>query len=234
MGIPRLLKCGLAMASYQQLLHKDMQRLDEMLHRVVGPQLCGKTQSLDANANANLDTDANTRILNLACGACNEAETLTDFFAKLNNKDQAEQKVELLGIDVRAREIADAQRRFQSGKDEKLNIQKKYNFLTGDASKLDSHRALDEHFDVVFMRHQNFYNGERVWEEIFEQALTKLKNDGQLVITSYFDEEHHLALEAIQRLGGQLIDSQQNQESRQLPTAGKSVDRHVAVFRRGT
>ncbi len=212
------------MSSYQEKLNTDMQRLDKMLQRVVGPQ--NKAQPPNS--------DNSTRILNLACGSCNEAGTLTDFFAKMKKPELGDglKKVELLGVDVRAREIADAQRRFRSGTHTEQNIQKDYQFLTGDASKLDSHRALDEHFDVVFMRHQNFYNGDRVWEEIFEQALAKLKDDGQLVITSYFDEEHQLALNAIQKLGGQLIDSQQNLESRKLPTIGKSVDRHVAVFRR--
>lgn len=214
------------MASYQEQVKIDMQRLEKMLQRVVTPQISNK-----GNTSA---VDNHTRILNLACGSCNEADTLTDFFAKLKARDQpeAEQKIELLGIDVRAREIADAQRRFPSGKDFAQNIQKDYQFLTGDASKLDCHRTLDEHFDVVFMRHQNFYNGGRVWEEIFEQALSKLKQDGQLVITSYFDEEHQLALKAIQKLGGQLVDTQQNLSSRELRTLGKSVDRHVAVFHR--
>ncbi|MCF6312878.1 MAG: class I SAM-dependent methyltransferase [Verrucomicrobiales bacterium] len=212
------------MSSYQEKLTTDMQRLEKMLQTVVGPQDQTHTPT----------PDDRTRILNLACGSCNEADTLTNFFAKIKNpkQDASLKKVELLGIDVRAREIADAQRRFRSGKDCQQNIEKKYQFLTGDASKLDSHRSLDENFDVVFMRHQNYYNGGRVWEKIFEQALAKLKDDGQLVITSYFDHEHQLALNAIQRLGGQLIDSQQNLESRELPTLGKSVDRHVAVFRR--
>ncbi len=214
------------MSSYQEQLQTDLQRLDKMLQRVVGDQ----AQKISTVA-SNEDT---TRILDLACGSCNEADTLTDFFSNLKSGSSAssEKKIELLGIDVRAREIADAKRRFKSGKIAGQNLQKDYQFLTGDASKLDSHRALDEHFDVVFMRHQNYWNGKRTWDEIFEQALSKLKNDGQLVITSYFDEEHRLALDAIQRLGGQLIDSQQNHESRELPTAGKSVDRHVAVFRR--
>lgn len=203
-----------------------MKRLEKMLQRVVGKQGIGTPPSTSGE-----DT---TRILDLACGACNEAETLADFFSKLknNNNEHSAKKVELLGVDVRAREIADANRRFKSDKKSERNLHKEYKFLTGDASKLDGHRALDEHFDVVFMRHQNFWNGKRTWEEIFEQALSKLKNDGQLVITSYFDEEHRLALDAIQKLGGQLVDSQRNLESRELPTAGKSVDRHVAVFRR--
>lgn len=209
------------MSSYQRQLQSDLQRLEKMLHRVAG----GQTQGSD---------ESTTRILDLACGACNEAETLANFFGKLNDAAQPPpgKKVELLGIDVRAREIADAKRRFVSASQAGHHLQKDYQFLTGDATKLDSHRAPDEHFDVVFMRHQNFWNGDNTWQKIFEQALAKLKTGGQLVITSYFDREHRLALEAIQKLGGQLIDSQRNLESRELPTAGKSVDRHVAVFQR--
>ena len=225
MGLPGILTLCLPMSSYQQQLQSDMQRLEKMLQTVVSKQ-----------ALQDADDDGTTRILDLACGACNEAEILTDFFGKLKNgaDESSENKVELLGIDVRAREIANANRRFQSGNQPDRNLRKELHFLTGDASKLDNHHALDEHFDVVFMRHQNYWNGRRTWEGIFEQALSKLKTDGQLVITSYFDEEHRMALEAIQKLGGQLIDSQRNPESRELPTTGKSIDRHVAVFRRKT
>jgi hypothetical protein len=56
--------------------------------------------------------------------------------------------------------------------------------------------------------------------------------DGRLVITSYFDKEHALALDAIQKLGGELIRSEFNEETRELVTPGKSMDRHVAIFRK--
>ena len=82
------------------------------------------------------------------------------------------------------------------------------------------------------MRHQNYWNGAKTWEEIYDQALNTLDDGGRLIITSYFDKEHQLALEAIQRLGGELIRTEFNPETRELPTEGKSVDRHVAIFRR--
>ena len=82
------------------------------------------------------------------------------------------------------------------------------------------------------MRHQNYWNGAKTWEEIFDQALGKVGDDGRLIITSYFDKEHELALEAIQRLGGELIRTEFNAETRKLITDGKSVDRHVAIFKR--
>ena len=209
------------MSSYQQQLQTDLQHLDKMLRRVVGGQLQGSR-------------DSTTRILDLACGACNEAETLASFFGNLKDdaKPSSGKKVELLGVDVRSREIAEARRRFVSASQAGPHLHRDYQFLAGDATKLDGHQAPDEHFDVVFLRHQNFWNGDTTWRKIFEQGLAKLKTGGQLVITSYFDREHRLALEAIQKLGGQLVDSQRNPESRELPTLGKSVDRHVAVFQR--
>ncbi len=172
------------------------------------------------------------RILDLACGDCREAEVLTDFIADLKG-EREESVVKLTGIDVRAREIADAKLRFGG----KTDLRKKQgirecDFFTGDASKLDGHEELGDDFDLVFMRHQNYWNGAKTWEEIYDQALNKLDDDGRLIITSYFDKEHQLALEAIQRLGGELIKTEFNPETRELQTEGKSVDRHVAIFRR--
>ena len=80
---------------------------------------------------------------------------------------------------------------------------------------------------------ENGFKTTGTWEEIFDQALNKVDSEGRLVITSYFDKEHQLALDAIQKLGGELIVTERNEESRALKDApGKSVDRHVAVFRK--
>lgn len=196
-----------------------MGRLRRMLDRV-----------LESEASAPPSGDADgTRILDIACGACTEADLLTDFFAELRGGD-----AKLTGIDMRAREIADAARRLGKGGliDPNAGTKKSFEFLTGDATKLSGHSELGEDFDVVFMRHQNYWNGERVWEEIFDEALKKLGQDGKLIITSYFDREHELALDALQNLGGELVVTQQNELSRDLPTDGKSIDRHVAVFKR--
>jgi hypothetical protein len=68
---------------------------------------------------------------------------------------------------------------------------------------------------------------------IFEQSLHRLKDDGVLVLTSYFDREHELALQAFRSLGAEVVITERNAESRELGTPGKSVDRHVAVLRKG-
>lgn len=201
----------------------DLERLHRMLHKVAGDDLETLRRRLASRDEA--------RILDIACGECREAEVLTDFMAEI--KGAPDGTVKLTGIDVRAREIADAQKKFGSrrGPDSKRG-KREFEFLTGDATKLQSHSEMGEDFDLVFMRHQNYWNGDSTWEKIFDQALEKLGKDGRLVITSYFDKEHSLALKALQRLGGELIRTEFNAETRELITPGKSVDRHIAIFKR--
>jgi len=202
---------------------RDLERLRRMLRKVTEDDADEVRRRLGARDEA--------RVLDVACGECREAEVLTDFLSELRGSRDG--TVKLTGIDVREREIADAARRF--GERREANggpAARECEFLSGDASRLDEEGAVGENFDLVFMRHQNFWNGARTWEAIYDQALAKLDEGGRLVITSYFDREHELAVEAIRRLGGDLVRSEFNPETRALPTPGKSVDRHVAVFRR--
>ncbi len=202
---------------------EDLERLRRMLRKVAGDDIETVRRRLESRDEA--------RILDIACGDCREAEVLSDFVAEL--KGAPESAVKLTGIDVRAREIANAENKFgrRRGPDGKRG-KREFEFLTGDATKLRGHAEMGDVFDLVFMRHQNYWNGDSTWEKIFDQALEKLGTDGRLVITSYFDKEHSLALEALQRLGGELIRTEFNPETRQLSTPGKSVDRHVAIFKR--
>lgn len=210
-------------AKFRSEDEEDLVRLKKMLRKVLGDD--------EATVRRRLEKQNEARILDIACGECREAEVLTDFIAELRGNKEGE--VHLTGMDVRAREIEDAQRRFGGKQDlENRPGTKQCDFLTGDASKLDQHTELGENFDLVFMRHQNYWNGAKTWEQIYDQALGKLDDEGRLIITSYFDKEHELALDAIKRLGGELISTEFNQETRELITEGKSVDRHVAVFKR--
>lgn len=189
---------------------EDIRRLSRLLREISGP-----VEPHPGGKGA-------ARILDLACGECHEAEALRDFLAESRGLETGE--ISLLGLDVRAREIANAARRCREAGD--------FSFRVGDATKLDTHREMGDDFDLVFLRHQNYWNGEKDWDEIFSHALGKLSNEGELIITSYFDREHELALAAIQRLGGELIRTQANEMTRSLGTPGKSVDRHIARFRR--
>ena len=65
-----------------------------------------------------------------------------------------------------------------------------------------------------------------------DQGRARLNKNGLLVITSYFDHEHKLALAALQAMGMEVVESRRNKASRALKDApGKSVDRWVAVLR---
>ena len=186
-------------------LAKDMQTLDALLRGQVTPRLGRKK--------------AETRILNLACGRCDEAETLIKVVREETQSDQ----VKLVGADIRIREILQARERTAN-----LDTE----FLLEDARTLDGHKELAD-FDMVFMRHQNFWHGPEIWKEIFDTGLAKLNDDGLLVITSYFDKEHQLAIDALSQLGAELVHTVHNQDTRALKDApGKSVDRHLAVFRK--
>lgn len=161
------------------------------------------------------------RILNLACGRCDEAETLIKVGQELVGNQGS---VEMVGADIRIREIRQARENHRHLPTE---------FLIEDASQLARNKALGDDFGVVFLRHQNFWHGQELWKKIFDQSIAKLRPDGMLVITSYFDVEHRLALDALKKMGLEVVSNRRNKASRALADApGKSVDRWVAVLRR--
>ena len=133
---------------------QDMLKLERLLRRQVAPHLQKKAEA---------------RILDLACGRCDEAETLMGVV----KQEMAAEKVKLIGADIRIREIRQARERL-AGKDAE--------FLIEDATQLQQHRQLGEDFDMVFLRHQNYWHGSEVWKKIFDQGLAKLSEDGLLVI----------------------------------------------------
>lgn len=183
---------------------EDMVRLEALLRGHVAPHLKRKSEA---------------RILDLACGRCDEAETLVKVIGEESKADD----VKLIGADIRIREILQARERT-----EKLGAE----FLLEDATKLSHHKQLGDDFDMVFLRHQNYWHGPEVWKKIFDKGLARLNEDGLMVITSYFDKEHQLALEALQKLGAEVVLSKRNDVSRELETQGKSVDRWLAVLKK--
>lgn len=194
-----------------------MQRLEKLIVRAAGS---------DAVLQGKIEGKQDLQLLNLACGACNEAETLAKIFGGKIGEADYKRHLQFVGLDVRAREIAEATARFTS------DSNSQFEFINGDATKLEDHQQLSGSFDLIFMRHQNLWNGKRTWEGIYHKALEKLSPDGRLIITSYFDREHEQAIDVIKNQGGQLLVTKANNNSRKLPFSGKSVDRHLAVLKR--
>lgn len=192
--------------------HQDLARLREFLDETL------KKSGLNPESSP----ERSLQLLNLACGRADETSVLADVFG-----NHAEH-IHLTGVDIRAREIGEAQERWKH-----MNPAATADFLVQDASKLADLKQLDDQFDIAFMRHQNFWNGDTTWTKIYDEALHRLDDEGLLVITSYFDREHSLALDAIQGLGAELVCSEKNHNSRKLYDAPqKSVDRHIAIFRK--
>jgi hypothetical protein len=134
----------------------------------------------------------------------------------------------LQGLDIRAAEIDQANSRWKKSLERKTEA----DFIVHRGDKLlDLAEAGTP--DIAFLRHQNFWNDKPVWTRIFDQALQRLNEDGHLVITSYFNKEHELAVEALTKLGAIQVGSIENDHSRALSDApGKSVDKHLAIFRK--
>lgn len=187
-------------------IQEDMAKLRGLLRESLASQVAPATDGM--------------RILNLACGRCDEAETLIQVGSQLSGGGP----VQMVGADIRIREIRQAR---------ETHAHLPAEFLIEDATQIDRHKELGDDFNLVFLRHQNFWHGQELWKKIFDQGIAKLRPDGKLVITSYFDVEHRLALRALEALGMEVISNRRNKASRALADApGKSVDRWVAVLQR--
>lgn len=155
-------------------------------------------------------------VLNLACGRADETGALAAAVAPATIGFY-------LGMDLRADAIAEARKRWELPGGE-------IDFREGNAAMIGRMKGLPG-FDMVFIRHQNYWHEPMVWEGIMEESLAALKEGGHLVCTSYFDLEHELLVASMRARGAKISANVRHTLSRELPdTAGKSVDRWVAVF----
>ncbi|MEO0414446.1 MAG: hypothetical protein AAF226_05785 [Verrucomicrobiota bacterium] len=178
------------------------------------------------------------RLLNLACGYCEEGAVLSAFFGKSGKQ------VRQFAMDLRDHEIDRARRRYSATESlfRKAGIPRikqegesnDVEFVADDATHLVGYGQVPSQFDVVFIRHQNLWHDKDVWRRIYEFALNRIEpSQGCLMITSYFDREHMLAIELLKNLGGKVLFSETNPRTRELDYPSKSIDRHVAVIVQG-
>jgi len=174
-------------------------------------------------------------LLNLACGYCEEGSVLPAFWGRHGLS------VKQFSVDLRDAEIDKAKRRyaatesiFKSVIDPKVvnssSESSDVEFIADNAVNLSIYGQIPSKFDVVFIRHQNLWHDRPTWQKIYDYALGSLSESGVLIITSYFDREHMLALELIKLLGGNVLVTEKNELSRELDFPGKSIDRHVAAI----
>lgn len=155
-------------------------------------------------------------ILNLACGRADETGALARALAPAEVQFY-------LGMDLRSDAIEEAKRRWELPGGE-------IDFREGNAAMIGRMEGLPD-FDLVFIRHQNYWHEPMVWEGILDEALAALKDGGCLICTSYFDLEHELFLASMRTRGVKVLANLKNPDSRALPDAeGKSVDRWIGIF----
>jgi len=193
---------------FSDLLQQDLDKLEGNLRKLLDPHVAQKDH---------------LNLLNIACGRGDETGVLSKI---LSEKSKS---AHIQGLDIRAAQIDQANSRWKSSLEKTRTTT---DFITHRGDLLDELSEIDEP-DIAFLRHQNFWNDRPVWTKIFDQALDKLSEDGHLVITSYFDKEHALATEALRSLGAIEVGSIVNPNSRLLSDApGKSVDKHLAIFKK--
>ncbi len=167
---------------------------------------------------AGLGLTGRIAVLNLACGRADETGVLA----------QALQPAEIgfyLGMDLRADAIAEAAKRWELPGGE-------IDFREGNAAMIGRMKDLPE-FDLVFIRHQNYWHDPMVWEGILDEALAAMKDGGYFVCTSYFDLEHELLAASMRERQVELLANVRHAFSRDLPDAdGKSVDRWMGIWRK--
>ncbi|CAN5455221.1 hypothetical protein BH23VER1_BH23VER1_00190 [soil metagenome] len=178
------------------------------------------------------------RLLNLACGPCVEGAVLAALFGQGGTGS-----LRFFGMDLRGQQIEDARRRYAATEAifrvagipvvEERSARPAVEFFADDATRLAGYREIPDAYEVIFIRHQNVWHDTEAWRRIYAFALDRLADPaGILVLTSYFDREHLIALDMLRALGGQLVVSLPNPDTIPLDYPGKSTDRHLAVIRR--
>ncbi|MGJ8633375.1 MAG: class I SAM-dependent methyltransferase [Luteolibacter sp.] len=158
-------------------------------------------------------------VLNLACGRADETGALVAALAPAEVGFY-------LGVDLRDGDIDEAKGRWELPGGE-------IDFRVGNAAAVGRMEELPE-FDLVFIRHQNYWTEPMVWEGILDEVFASLKDGGVFVSTSYFDVEHAMMLASVRTRDFEVLANVRNVHSRVLPDAeGKSVDRWMMVSRKG-
>lgn len=202
----------------QHLIHQDLEKAQDLLKL---------EEDLRLLLDQKLEGKDHLEVLNLACGRADETGVLASLLS-----EKAE-SVHLQGLELREREVQGANDLWKpsiSSLSEGSAV--KVDFQVGMGDKLDQFRQLEDP-DLLFIRHQNYWFHPQKWKTLYDKALNKLKKDGVMVITSYFDEEHEMARRVLLHLGAVEVSHRFNPSARIVkdsPKVAKSVDRHISVF----
>lgn len=202
----------------QHTIHGDLARAEDLrdLEKDLRSLLSGELEGKD-----------HLQTLNLACGRADETGVLASLIGEKATS------AHIQGLDLREAEIQGANALWKP-EVERIIEGVEVDFKVGRGDQLDEWKELESP-DLLFIRHQNYWFDPKAWVKLYEQAVKKLKEDGVIVITSYFDEEHEMARRVLAKLGAIEVSHRFKPNSRVVkdsPKVLKSVDRHISVFKR--
>ena len=203
---------------HRHTIHQDIARAQDLyaLENDLRTLLAGKLEGKD-----------HIQTLNLACGRADETGVLAQIVGEKANS------AHIQGLDLREAEIKGAQKLW-TGAMPTINSSVECDFRVGKGDQLDANKEFEDP-DLLFIRHQNYWFDPKAWVKLYDQALKKLKDDGVMVITSYFDQEHEMARRVLASLGAVEVEHRFNPRARVVkdsPKVEKTVDRHISVFKK--
>lgn len=171
-------------------------------------------------------SDRSTTILDVGSGRCDEGRVLNAYFGG-NDFGKHSDSVRLIGVDINEKALSAARANYGQFPN--------YEFHNVDGTRLDEDARIPQQVDVAVIRHQEIgshtnSDPER-WPRIFQQTLDHLTPEGIGMITTYWDYEHGLLLEALQKLDCDIVVDEMNNFTDE-PDKKISGDRYVTVIRK--
>ena len=175
------------------------------------------------------------QVLDIACGKCREGFVLSTYFGG-NRFGNPSPNVLVSGIDINPDDINTANENNSSYDiDRKTRVPMfNYQFINGDATNLDQYPQLPQTADVFVIRHQQISSNEVTWTTIFQQAIDRLGENGIGIITSFSDVEHDMLIGKLEQLHCEVVMNKPNPHAEPTETQGVSVDRHIAIVKKGS
>ena len=160
--------------------------------------------------------------MNLACGECQEANAILNYFSNRNSNLES---VELIGIDIHKESIQKAKKELNDPKPNRVN------FICGSIEKLD--KLVEGEFDIIIARHPNIYVDIESWKKSISQISKKLSANGFLIITTYEKDEIDLARHLFEQNGFKVVLFDKNIHAKKvdnLPNA--AFDHHIMILKK--
>jgi len=179
--------------------------------------------------------DRQTQILDVGCGKCEEGIVLSAYFGG-GEFGSASDHTKVVGIDIKKEDIERAISGHKvpdfSEQITKYVLPSNFEFVHGDATKLDQYPQIPDQVDVVVIRHQQISDDEEIWTKIFQESLKKLSPNGIMILTSFSDIEHQMLMEKLKELEVEVIVDEKNPYGKSTQHKEVTIDRNLTIIKR--